>query len=467
MKLAYLRLGLPAAALLALGWLSCKGGDRAASLQDQNQAGASGIGAAGRGGAAGTSADESDAGVDASVDASVAGSNCGRVVCRGAGQCVEVDGVARCICDTGYILQGGECVVDETCINLRRLERACRQRTGSEPAIGMFFGLETCAGTSVRPEILGDVSQAFRVKEDGFELDEESYATIFDRSVESFVMVALDLSGSLVTDPDLLVPVIEEMKNFYQALEPAPGAAPVSAGLMVFGRSVHLIRDMTSDFSLLLADLDAIQANPSDFVTETGGTNLIGALNGGVAATEQAQEGRFAETLGAVLSVGTMVTVTDGRDTSGDRIEAPDTLVNRISIGISGEINDVELSRVGPEGSFLAPEPDDWAQAFQRVAQRVREYPERAYVLSYCSPAVAGNHTVAVTLKNRVAAEDATCSFRADDFGVGVASCNAEFLDGYCSARTCGSFLACGPGCETDGGVPEQAPGDLWIFSTR
>lgn len=459
MNYSYLRHGLCLGLVALLLLPTCKGAQRAPTLTgdvDLGTGGTRGPGSAGAAGSGGATGGGPDGGAD------MVANNCGELVCRGAGKCVVTNEVAACVCDDGYVLTEGECIVDETCIRLRTLENGCRQRIDTEPALGVFFGIETCAGTSVLPEVLGDVNQAFKTIENGSDLDDESYAAVLKRDVESFVAISLDLSGTRASDQALLVPLITDLKRMVQALEPDPGGPLVSVALLVFGRTVHLTLDFTSDFGAVAAKLDEIQADPAGAIDDPGGTNLNGAVNRAVDEIERALDARYAATLGAVVAMGTLVTITDGRDNAGVRLDAIGKYLNLISIGISSNIDDQELTRVGPQGSFLAPEQTDWAQAFDRVAARVNEYPSRAYLLGYCSPAVDGNHQVAVTLAARETRSDATCSFSADDFGVGLGVCNADFINNYCASRTCGSFLACGvcPGDPT-----MQATDDRWTFS--
>ncbi|MEO8180124.1 MAG: VWA domain-containing protein [Deltaproteobacteria bacterium] len=450
--------------LTLLALFACKGGDHAKPLGDlTGRGGSSGV-LLGQGGTAGSGGltQTADAGADASTLNVYA--NCENLVCGGAGKCVVKGQVAECVCDSGYFLDNqGTCVVDETCINLRLLESGCRQRLDAEPALGIFFGLETCAGTTVRPDVLGNLNTAFKVLEDGNALGDESYVALFRRSVESHVAIALDLSGSVQQDQPTLIAVIAQLKQMVRGLQPAPGAPPVSVALLVFGRTVQVQHAFTRDLSEIVTTLDAIQANPAAAVQDPGGTNLFGAVNLGMDLLDGAAKARRDETEGAVVTTGTLVTVTDGRDSSGVLLDKLDERFNLISVGISGEINDTELTQIGPQGSFLAPTQADWSAAFDRVVQRVLEYPQRSYLLGYCSPAVAGTHKVTVTLANMPAKAAATCSINAAEFGTG-ALCNGAFIAGFCG-DTCRSFLACGACSTNDGGTSSQADTASWDFT--
>ncbi|MEY4551115.1 MAG: hypothetical protein RL685_7310, partial [Pseudomonadota bacterium] len=444
------------ACLATFVWASCKSDERSRPLPDENPGGLGGsrpISSLGGGG--GSSGESVDAGADAAL-------TCETLVCSGAGHCeVDTAGRAACLCDFGYKLVDDVCIVDEECINLRLLEDGCRQLEGAQPSLAIFFGLETCAGTTVRPDVLGPANSAFRVLEDGNPIGQESYVALFRRPVESYISIALDLSGSLQQDQALLVAVIGQMKEMVQGLAPAAGDPPVNVELTVFGRSIHTAVAFTTDLPTVIAQLDAIQANPAGAVAEPGGTNLFGVVNHGTLQLKAAMDTRRAQTLGAVVTTGTHVTITDGKDSSGEALKALNKAFNYISVGISADISDTELTRIGPQGSFLAPQQSDWTSAFNRVVARVLEYPQRSYLLGYCSPAVAGNHTVAVALTNRDANANATCSFSGAAFGVDQGACNEAFISGYCGGETCRDFLACGPIETADAGPPQYFRGDF------
>lgn len=459
--------GALALALVLAALATCKDDSRAPQLGDDQ----GNVPFAGTGGTSGR-----DPGPDASAGAGGSGAsdagtegttvNCGAVACRGAGRCVAGDdGEPTCVCDEGYTLNDNSCVVDETCIELRSIENGCRQRIGGEPAIAMAFNVETCAGTTVLPDVLGDISQAFKVLEDGNDLGEESYATVFDRPVESFVIFAIDMSTSVANDGPLVSGVIDSLRQMIDSLAPGPGDAPVFVRLLPFGRSITLDYDFRSDLATVKNTLDGFAENPTQVVAEPDGTNLNGVVNAALEILEVVIDARVEVTGGAVVATGTLVTITDGRDTGGVTLKPIPPRFNVISVGISGNINDDELTRVGPQGSFLAPDRADRDAAFLTVAQRVKEYPHRTHLLAYCSPAVDGNHAVQATLASREAQRLATCQFNARDFGQGRA-CNEAFIQGYCEeeGHGCGNFLACDPACW---GAPSDAGAvsDAWQFS--
>jgi von Willebrand factor type A domain-containing protein len=420
-----------------------------------------GPGHAGTGGRS-SSSEQPDASAGGTAFAGAA--NCGDVICRGPGKCQGVGDDIACVCDAGYVLVGDECVVDESCIKLRLLERTCRQRTDKEPALAMFFNMETCAGTTVPARAVGDITRAFKVLEDDEDLGEESFATVFDRGVESYVAIALDMSSSVANDAHLLDSLIPAVKKLVDDLGSATPDGSVQIELIVFGRSVQTELEFTSDLQAVKDKLDDIRANSQTVLTDPGGTNLNGVVNAGMSSLVEALDRRLAASGGSVLATGTLVTITDGKDTAGVKLLKLVPRLNYISIGVSNQIDDKELTTVGAQGSFLAPEPADWVSAFSTVAQRVAEYPSRAHLLAYCSPAVAGKHKVVATLANGEAAATASCNFDATKFGVGSGVCTESFINGYCPGGThgCGTFLACGAcGATTDAGASD----DVWIES--
>lgn len=99
------------------------------------------------------------------------------------------------------------------------------------------------------------------------------------------------------------------------------------------------------------------------------------------------------------------------------------------------------------------------------------ECPRRSYLLGHCSPAVAGNHNVTVTLAQRQAHASATCTFSGQDFGTIDQACNEAFISGDCDGNTCRDFLACGSLNTGDAGLPQycagttQKPERTWLFS--
>jgi len=449
---------LGGSALLATAlFLTCKSEERAKTLEDPGIIPDPPSGVGGTGGSGGSSTAGTGGG---SAGAGQVATNCGDVLCRGAGKCIEEDGEARCVCDKGYTLQNDVCIVDETCIRIRPLEPGCRQLVNSEPALAVAFNLETCAGTTVRPDVLGDLSRAFKVLEDDNDLGDESYAAVFRRNVENDVVIAIDLSTSVATDPGLAQSLFEALDVLIDDLTPEPGESKVYVQLIVFGRSVDLALAFTDDMQLVKQKLDELEADLDNAVVDPVGTNLNGVINRGLAALDTIWADRFISSYGSALSTGTLITITDGVDTSGEDLEEIDDRWNLISVGVSNDIDDAELERIGPHGSFLAPTSQDRVTIFERVAQRVAEYPNRAYLLAYCSPAVANDHEVWVTLANGEADLILGCEFDAENFGVGQGVCTADFINGYCESTVhgCGTFLACNS-CEPDGGVN---PDDAW-----
>jgi len=394
--------------------------------------------------------------------ADTGGGNCGGMSCTGHGSCVELDGVETCECDDGYEFdtESGACVVDETCIEIRYLEDRCRQVFDGAPAVTLFYALDFCAGTAVLPADIDRLGLEIVVEEDGSDIDDnvESYATKLNKNVESYVTLAIDVSESVELTGDLPA-LVEELRAFVQMLAPAPGESDVYVSLDLFGEDVVEYLPFTRDFDAVEAALAAIETDYDTVAALAGGkegTDLYDAVELGIERTNRGRKLRDAATWGGALTTGTVVIVTDGINSTGGMLDTTliDGTTNQvISIGISDMIDDETLGLIGRDGSFLAPTVDEWSSAFSEIAQRVDQYPERSYLLGYCSSLNEGDPNVEVKVRYPDQTESingAVCKFLPGYFGTDPEdTCSGDFFLNECEAYECGGITACGA-CAAD-----------------
>jgi len=382
--------------------------------------------------------------------------NCGDLQCSDNGSCeIDAMGNAFCFCDAGYVFNEAvqTCVVDESCIQVSFLEDGCRQKVSAEPAVALFFALDFCAGTAVTPEKAQELGLSFVVRENDIDIADnvESDATIVDKPVESYVTLMVDVSNS-VTESEDLPALVTELRSLVSDLEAEPGEPDVYVGVYVFGYGVAEYVPFTPNLDAVDTALADFAADPAPAVELASGgqsTALFNATAEGILETTRIRELRDAVTWGGVLTTGTVVVVTDGIDTSNGDLDSAlieETTNQVISIGISNDIDDKQLRAIGRDGSFLAPTPTQWTTAFDAIAERVDQYPDRSYLLGYCSSASEGSPNVEVSvtgpgLTNVSAAE---CSFNAELFSSQGFTCNAAFFDTECNALSCGGLTGCG-----------------------
>jgi hypothetical protein len=402
--------------------------------------------------------------------------SCDDIICRGNGGCQQIGGVPKCVCNKGYVLDTAEqeCIVDETCINFRFLEPECRQSYGAEPAVALFFGVDFCAGTAVTPAKLAELQETkgirFRVMEDDVDILDniESSHALLPKPVESYVTILLDVSKSVTgDDSDGTPPAIEldgligELRKLVGSLEPVAGEARVFVSLWVFARGSAEYVPFTNDYDELDSALVAIQEGQGFLPTSLGiyGSDLYDASIKSIEATDRIKNLRRNVTKRGVLSTGTVVVITDGNDTSGmtaSKLESTvkGTLNQVMAIGISERADKAVLDKIGRDGSFLAPTPEDWTEGFAEITDRVKNYPARSYLLGYCSSKTVGKQEVTITMGadegTPLKVTGASCEYDADEFSSdGSVSCDASYWTGECDSKSCGGLSACG-GCSDD-----------------
>lgn len=110
------------------------------------------------------------------------------------------------------------------------------------------------------------------------------------------------------------------------------------------------------------------------------------------------------------LKFGTLVVFSDGTDRAARfsrldmnnelaRVEYTDYEI--YAIGVGAEIKKAELDDIGRDGTELATEQTEVKSAFERVADRIERHMKRFYLLSYCTPARKGKHTVKIVANSK------------------------------------------------------------------
>jgi len=128
------------------------------------------------------------------------------------------------------------------------------------------------------------------------------------------------------------------------------------------------------------------------------------------------------------LKFGTLVVFTDGTDRAArfsredmkqEMLKEQYTDYEMYAIGVGAEIKKAGLGDIGRDGTELANESADVKAAFERVADRIERHTKRFYLLSYCTPARKGQHTVRIVAnaKDPKGSGDLEWDFSADGFG--------------------------------------------------
>lgn len=107
------------------------------------------------------------------------------------------------------------------------------------------------------------------------------------------------------------------------------------------------------------------------------------------------------------LKFGTLVVFSDGTDRAA-RVSAEemnealadekyaDFEIFAIGVGADIEQGEKSLGGIGRDGTELATDDQGVTLAFEKVAQRIDAHAKRFYLLSYCTPARKGEHTVTI-----------------------------------------------------------------------
>lgn len=247
--------------------------------------------------------------------------------------------------------------------------------------VAVYFTVDTASGEPVP----GLTAEQFHIYEDDRLVSTfESKQTILNPEVSAthYTLLLVDLSAS-VTESGQVEVLREAIERFTSRV----GKYQQTAVYAFDGRP-ELVQ---------LRSFGASGTGLAPFFSKDPSTNLYGAVVKGIDVLEKQLEKATTP-----LRFGTMVVFTDGTDHAHrvSRDQALDALrgvdFDTFVIGVGAEIDEAELRAFSRSDAALSKDPAAIGAAFDKVAERIEGYSKRFYLLSYCSPARAGRHKVAI-----------------------------------------------------------------------
>lgn len=290
-------------------------------------------------------------------------------------------------------------------LTLTRLDAAARPPGN----VAVFFAVDRGDGQPVADLLPAN----FNIYEDGklVSLD-ASRQTILNPQLAAahYTLLLVDVSGS-VTASEQLAAVLSAASEFVAQVERYQRVA-----VYAFDGSKNLyeIAPFAADGGSVAQRLRAL----ATFQSRDPSTNLHGAVVQALAELDKALH-----RADAPLRFGSLVVFTDGTDRANrvpfqQMVDAVDASRDHVyALGIGREIDDSSLARIGKTGYVRVDDGSASRDAFREIAKRIVAYTRRYYLLSYCSPARAGRHTVSVEAVSNGKRGRLDFSFDASGFG--------------------------------------------------
>ncbi len=270
--------------------------------------------------------------------------------------------------------------------------------------------------------VAGLSADDFEIYEDGALVSKyESQQTIQNPEVAAvmYAMLLLDMSGSVTESgqADLLV----DAANVFS--ERVGKTQKVGVYAFDGAEKLHAVTPFTATSGSVSGGVEGLRT----YRAKDPSTNLHGAVSLAVEELEEALDKDDRP-----LKFGTLVVFTDGTDRAGrvsrqemiDKLDEEEHAYYEIyAIGVGAELEEKPLEDIGRDGTEMATDPGKVREAFERVAAKIEAHTKRFYLLSYCTPARKGAHTVRVDAitRNEKGRKNGSGSleyeFNADGFG--------------------------------------------------
>jgi hypothetical protein len=273
--------------------------------------------------------------------------------------------------------------------------------------IAVYFTVDTTRGDPVPDLTPAD----FHIYEDGEPVSVfESKQTILQPEVAAahYTLLLIDMSGSVSGSPDM-DKVVAGAASFSQQV-----GRYQKLGIYAFDGSPHI----TQVVPFGGGDPQATVRAFANFQPRDPSTNLNGAVLDAIKVLDH----QMAQST-LPLRFGTLVVFTDGTDHAArvSRDALHDALVDLdfevYAIAVGAEVNDQEIRAIGRNGTFTSKNPADIRRGFDEIGNRIEGFSRRYYLLSYCSPARAGHHSVDIEAVKGAMRGRLEYDFKADGFG--------------------------------------------------
>ena len=288
-------------------------------------------------------------------------------------------------------------------LHLQMVDRSVQRPSN----IAVYFTVDTTRG-----EPVPDLTPAdFHIYEDGQPVSIfESKQTILQPEVAAahYTLLLVDMSGSVAGSPDM-EKVVSGAATFSERVSRYQKVA-----VFAFDGSPHV----TQLVGFGGGNPETTARVLMGFRPRDPSTNLNGAV---VEALQIL--GRQMGQSSVPLRFGTLVVFTDGtdhasrvsRDTLRSAIDGAGVEIYAIAVG--AEVNDGEIRTIGRNGTFMSKNPADIQRGFSEIGARIEGLSRRYYLLSYCSPARAGRHSVEIEAVKGGRRGRLGYEFKADGFG--------------------------------------------------
>lgn len=258
----------------------------------------------------------------------------------------------------------------------------------------------------------------FEIYEDGELVSKfESKQTIQNPEVAAvmYTMLLVDMSGS-ITEAGQADTLVDASKSFSERV-----GKTQKVGVYAFDgeAKIHSVTPFTESQGSVEGGLEGLRKyKPKD-----PSTNLHGAVVEGLKELKKELDKDKRP-----LKFGTLVVFSDGTDRA-NRVTR-DAMKEEMgkeeydhyemyAVGVGAEIEKARLDEVGRDGTELVSDQAKVKEAFDKIAAKIEAHMKRFYLLSYCTPARAGEHEVKIVAnrKEPSASGSLEYKFSADGFG--------------------------------------------------